>query len=194
MSLGSVGHDGDRVSDLFFNKLDIVAAVQGKIFVFPDAADVALPSGKGDVNGFCPGEESGHRKFLRPDAVDFVGDTDGDFIEVAQDIENSKRYIGRALQAAAVTGRNTVVPAHAAGSAGGGAVFAAIAASSAQFIRFFPEDLGDKFTRADCGGVCLVDYNDLADGIRRDSRSDRAEGRQCRRGSDHGINAFQDTR
>ena len=113
MSLGSVGHDGDRVSDLFFNKLDIVAAVQGKIFVFPDAADVALPSGKGDVNGFCPGEESGHRKFLRPDAVDFVGDTDGDFIEVAQDIENSKRYIGRALQAAAVTGRNTVVPAHA---------------------------------------------------------------------------------
>ena len=189
MSFGSVGHDRDGITDLFFNEFDVIAAVFRKVFVVPDAADVAFPAGKVDIYGFGLGEKSCHREFLCPDAVDLIGNTDRDLIEVAQNIEDCKCHVGRALQAASIAGCDTVIPAHTAGPSGGGAEFAAVTAARAEFIRLIPENLGDKFTRTDCGRVCFVDYDNLTDLVGRDPCSDRAEGCQCRGGSDHGINA-----
>ena len=46
MSSRSIRNHCDRISDFFFDKLNVVSAVLRKIFVFLDSSDVAFPSRK----------------------------------------------------------------------------------------------------------------------------------------------------
>ena len=53
ISSRSIGYHGDGHLDFLLHKLDVAAAVLGKVLIFLDSPDIALPSGHLLVNRFC---------------------------------------------------------------------------------------------------------------------------------------------
>ena len=92
----------------------------------------------------------GNREFCRFFAIDLIGSTDRNLVQISQDIQDGESDIRAALQPAAISGSHAVIPAHSSGTAGGSSVLAAVTAAPPQLICFRAEDLGGEFTRAHC--------------------------------------------
>ena len=88
---------------MFFNEIDIVPAVFGKLIKATYPAYIALPAGESLINRLCLVKERRDGEVFRLLPVDLVSRTYGDLIEIAKDIEDREDYLGRALQAAAVS-------------------------------------------------------------------------------------------
>ena len=98
MSSRSIRNHCDRISDFFFDKLNVVSAVLRKIFVFLDSSDVAFPSRKCLEYWFCFLKKMCCREFCCNFSVNLVSYTYRNFIQVSKYINNSKCYIVPAVR------------------------------------------------------------------------------------------------
>ena len=129
----------------------------------------------------------GNRKVAYQLAVDFISGADLDFVKITQNIQTGQCNAGCALNAAAVTRCNTVVPADIAGAAGFCAVFACIAATVTQCFGFFAFQSTGESTCANGAGIGLCDCGNRFDTGGRNADTDTAEAGQCVRRGREGI-------
>ena len=83
VSSRSVGNHGDRHSDLFLDRLDILLAVLRKILVVLDSADLALPARKSLVYRFCLLKLRSCREVFCYLSVDLVAYTDVKLVKIS---------------------------------------------------------------------------------------------------------------
>ena len=150
MSSRSIRNHCDRISDFFFDKLNVVSAVLRKIFVFLDSSDVAFPSRKCLEYWFCFLKKMCCREFCCNFSVNLVSYTYRNFIQVSKYINNSKCYICSSLHTASIFGCYTVKPSHTSRATGCCAEFPAVSTASSEFICFFAKNLTYKGTCSYC--------------------------------------------
>ena len=150
-SAGAGGEMGGANADGVFNEFDIAAGVFGEVFPALRTADIAFPAVEDGVNRFGPVERRGGGELPDHSPIDLIAGADRDLVEIAERVDQGQGDVGRALHPHAVAGCDEVEPADPAGPAGRRAVFPAVAAAVAQFLRFVSEQFGDEAARADAG-------------------------------------------
>ena len=95
ISARTVGYHCDRIADLVFDELDVLAAVFRQLFVGTDAADIAFPAGQNLVYRLRFFQLAGNRKLLCHLTVDFIANANRDFIQIPQNVQNGQRNVSR---------------------------------------------------------------------------------------------------
>src|SRR5699024_73965 len=83
----------NRISDLFFNKFNIITTVFRQLLILLYAADITFPSRKGLEHRFCFLKKMRNREIRSYLSVNFIPDTYRDLIQVAKYVQNRKRNI-----------------------------------------------------------------------------------------------------
>ena len=120
--------DGDilySASDGLLDVLDIALRRLGQLLKAAAGGDIALPAGDILIDGLCLSERVAGGEHVKPLSLMLIGNADGDFVEVGENVKLGERKLGRALNLNAVARRHNVEAADAAGSAGSGAVLSA---------------------------------------------------------------------
>ena len=183
----SVGNHRDRHFQFFLNKLNILPAVFRQLLIILNSADICLPARQLLIDRLCFGKLYCRREILCHLAVNLIANTNWQFIQISQYIQNGECYIRSALQLASITGSHSIKPSHTSWTSCGGTKFTAIATAFSQLVSLITEDFADKLARAYCTGVRLNHRDDVFDFIRRNTCADGSVGCQCGRGRYHRI-------
>ena len=98
--------------------------------------------------GFARPSLAGDGEVVGHFAVDLIAGADRDLVQIAQHVQAGQGNLGGALHHAAVLGGHGVEPAYPAGTAGGGAELALVAAPAAQLIALLAQKLADEGARS----------------------------------------------
>ena len=179
-------------ANLLFDILDIVASFDGQVFILAHAGNIAAPAGHGGHDGLCLVDDGREREVVGLFAVNLILLADGDLLHVGKNVELRQGNLGRALDLAAVAGRNDVDGANSAGTTGGCAIFRAC---FAQLLGFLTEPFGRERAFADAGGVCLHDTDRAVNMASRNASADarvaRVGGGRGRVGEDAEVNVAE---
>ena len=86
ISARAVGYHCNRITDLVFDELNVLAAVFRQLFIGPDATDIAFPAGQNLVYRLRFFQLAGNRELLCHLTVDFIADANRDFIQITQNV------------------------------------------------------------------------------------------------------------
>ena len=148
-------------ADGFFDHFHVVLGGLGQVLPAADGGDILLPAGDGGQDGLGTIQQGGEGEFIRFLAIQLIADADGDFLQIAENVQLGEGDGRGGLHFHAIAGGHQIDGAYPTGTAGLGAI---LRASLAQALRFLSEHLADEGAFADAGGVGLDYAYDLIHG------------------------------
>ena len=185
--VGAQGDDGDRHLHQFGQETQVGHGLGRQFFELAALLGGAFPAGQGFKDRLAAGEVLGAAgEMLDALAIEFVGNTHLDLVELIEHVELGDRQAIEAVHLHRITANHTVKPAATAAPARGGAVFTA---PVAEVVVEAALQLGGEGALAHPGGVGLGHADHPVDQGGADAGADAGPAGDRVGGGDVGVGA-----